>query len=197
MSFYFDFSLIKSLESRVLPPPDQSRGLCTIIAYGHEHGDHFSVGMKRTDAHAQSSLHRAYGSRWEVIVTRSPATNEHSSRKEPTVPRRRAQKQDVKLGASCCEATVSLITEPSCRLKMFYMRASGGWVLCSLSVGVWNSHIWTHLLPENRAIWPFAGWGFNEETVIFFLISVSGSLSHTCRLIPPTPPSVWWAAREQ
>lgn len=51
-------------------------------------------------------------------------------------------------------------------LKMSYVTASDGWVWCSLSVGVWNSHMWTHLLPiERGAIWPLACGEFNEETV--------------------------------
>lgn len=118
-----------------------------------------------------NSLHLAFGSRWEVITRRSVAP-ERSPQLHTDMPphlQKKKKKQDLKLGASCCEATVLIITEPSCCLKMFDTRASGGWVLCSVSVGVWNSHIWTHLLPENRAIWPFAGCGFNEETVIFYL----------------------------
>lgn len=74
--------------------------------------------------------------------------------------------------------------KPSCRLKMFNTRASGGWVLCSISVGVWNSHIWTHLLPENRAIWPFAGCGFNEESVIFYR-SLQACLTRADLILPP------------
>lgn len=169
---YLAFFFIKSLKSPVLSPSDRSDGLCPMVLLTVMNIKPFSQWGWRRLTHTHRPVWNHYtgpvgagGRSW------APDFQSETSVPPETSPQFHADghpKQDLRLGASCCKAA-ALITGPSCCLKMFYMRASDGWVLCSLSVGVWKSHIWTHLLPENRAIWPFAGCGFNEETVIFYL----------------------------